>query len=56
VANKIGKDKLPLDDRAAYAEEILDEVHKCAEDPRQNDFWLKSDNPWQTLSAMFELS
>jgi DNA-directed RNA polymerase, mitochondrial len=27
LANKIGKDKLPLDERAAYAEEIIEEVH-----------------------------
>ncbi len=33
LANKIGKDKLPLDDRVAYVDSIIDEVHKCAEDP-----------------------
>ena len=46
LANKIGKDKLPLDERAAYAEDIMDEVHKCAEDPTNNRMWLKSENPW----------
>jgi DNA-directed RNA polymerase len=56
LANKIGKDKLPLDERAAYAEEIIEEVHQCAEDPRNNKFWLKAENPWQTLACMFELS
>lgn len=46
LANKIGKDKLPLDDRVAYIDSIIDEVHKCAEDPWNNTFWLESENPW----------
>ena len=47
LANKIGKDKLPLDDRAKYAESIMDVVHKCAEDPKSNTFWLdEAENPW----------
>ena len=40
LANKIGKDKLPLEERAQYAESILDTVHKCAEDPKNNLEWL----------------
>ena len=56
LANKIGKDKLPLDEREQYAESIIDEVHACAEDPRNNVAWLKAENPWQTLAVMFELS
>lgn len=56
LANKIGKDKLPLDDRAKYAESIMDEVHACAEDPRNNLSWLQAENPWQALACMFELS
>jgi DNA-directed RNA polymerase len=46
LSNKIGKDKLPLDERAAYAESIMETVHKCAEDPKNNLEWLQSDNPW----------
>lgn len=56
LANKIGKDKLPLNDWVKYVESIMDEVHKCAEDPRNNTFWLESENPWQALGVMFELS
>ena len=56
LANKIGKDKLPLEERAQYAESILNTVHKCAEDPKNNLEWLQSENPWQTLACMFELS
>lgn len=40
LANKIGKDKLPLEERAQYAESIMDTVHKCAEDPKNNLEWL----------------
>ena len=46
MANKIGQDKLPLDDRAKYAESIMDMVHRCAEDPKNNEEWLESDDPW----------
>jgi DNA-directed RNA polymerase len=56
LANKIGKDKLPLEDRAKYSESIMDTIHQCAEDPTSNLEWLQSDNPWQTLASMFELS
>jgi DNA-directed RNA polymerase len=31
-------------------------VHRCAEDPRNNLFWMDSENPWQTLGVIFELS
>lgn len=56
VANKIGKDKLPIVDRAAYAESVMDMIHRCADDPKNNLEWLQSDNPWQTLGAMIDLS
>ena len=56
LANKVGKDKLPIVERAQYAESIMETVHKCAEDPKNNLEWLQSDNPWQTLGSMIELS
>ena len=40
LANKIGNDKLPLNDRALYAESIIDTVHKCSDDPKNNLEWL----------------
>jgi len=46
LANTIGKDKLPLDDRAKYAESIIDVVHSVAEDPNHNLDWIDADNPW----------
>ena len=56
LANKIGKDKLPLQERVEYVDTVIDEVHAVAEDPRNNLFWMNSDNPWQTLGSIFELS
>ena len=56
LANVIGNDKLPLDGRAEYIDSIIDIVHKCAEDPYNNDWWHDVDNPWQTIAVMFELS
>lgn len=56
VANKIGKDKLPIVQRAEYSESVMDMIHRCADDPKNNLEWLKSDNPWQSLGAMIDLS
>ena len=59
LSNKYGEDKLPLDgpnSRVAYAESIMDTIHKCAEDPKNNLEWLQAESPWQTLACMIELS
>lgn len=46
MANKMGKDKLPLVERAAYTDSIMDDIHRMADDPRNNLDWLKADSPW----------
>lgn len=46
LANKWGKDKLPLDERAKFAESMEDVIHRCAADPRNNLEWLQAENPW----------
>ena len=56
LANTIGHDKLPLDERAAYSESIMDTIHRCAADPKNNLEWLESEDPWQALACMFEVS
>jgi DNA-directed RNA polymerase len=56
LANVIGKDKLPLDQREKYTDSIMDTIHNCAKDPYKNLEWLESDNPWQALATMFEIS
>lgn len=56
LANNIGKDKLPLDQREKYIDSIMDTVHKCAKDPYKNLEWLDSENCWQAIATMFEIS
>jgi DNA-directed RNA polymerase len=34
LANHIGKDKLPIPQRAEYVDSIMDTIHRCAEDPK----------------------
>jgi DNA-directed RNA polymerase len=56
LANNIGKDKLPLDQREKFVDSIIDTVHRCAKDPYKNLEWLDSENCWQTIATMFEIS
>jgi DNA-directed RNA polymerase len=55
VANCMGQDKLPLDDRASYTESKLEELLSYAENPTVNTGWFNTDKPWSTLAAAFEL-
>ena len=52
----MGRDKLPFRERELYAEGIKEIIYKCANDPFNNLEWAESDDPWQTLSTMFELN
>lgn len=57
LANVIGKDKLTLDQREEYINLIIDTVHKCAKDPFNNqELWIDTENPWQVIASMIELS
>lgn len=55
LANKMGKDKLPNDDRAAYTDSILPLIEKIVSDPLKNREWLEVEDCWQSLAAMFDL-
>ena len=56
MANVIGKDKLTLEGRVNYTDSVVDMIHKCAKDPFKNLEWLETENPWQALATMIELS
>lgn len=57
VSNLMGKDKISLDDRAAYTEDNLAQVFDSADKPLAgNGWWLKADSPWQALAACKELA
>eukprot|EP00929_Paragymnodinium_shiwhaense_P014498 TRINITY_DN122408_c0_g1_i1.p1 TRINITY_DN122408_c0_g1~~TRINITY_DN122408_c0_g1_i1.p1 ORF type:complete len:1195 (+),score=304.27 TRINITY_DN122408_c0_g1_i1:154-3738(+) len=60
LANLLGKDKKPFDERAAFVDESKDWIMKVAEDPFAEDVrdhWLNaSDGPWQTLARCIEVA
>jgi len=56
LANKMGKDKLCFAEREAYIDENIDLIYKCVSDPMKHREWLKFEDCWQSLAAMFELS
>lgn len=56
LANLYGQDKIPFEQRVAWAEEHLPEVEDSATKPlRGRRWWLKAEDPWQCLACCFEL-
>lgn len=55
LANKMGRDKLPLYEREAFIDDNLSMLEKWNKDPIKNDDWLELDDCWQSLGAMNEL-
>ena len=57
LANLYGQDKIPFEQRVAWAEEHLPEVEDSATKPlRGRRWWLKAEDPWQCLACCFELN
>lgn len=57
LANVYGMDKAPLQARAKFVEENLQNVFDSARDPLGgNRWWMKGEKPWQVLSVCFELN
>lgn len=57
LANLYGIDKVPLDDRAKFADDNFDLIRKSAENPmEENSWWTKGEKPWQVLGCCFELN
>lgn len=54
LANKMGKDKMSLEDRADYVDANIDMIIKCADDPMVNTEWAKLEDAWQSLAAIFD--
>jgi DNA-directed RNA polymerase len=48
-------DKLPLNERRLWVLANEEELLSFAEDPKENQGWMKADKPWQFLAALFEL-
>lgn len=57
LANVYGLDKSSFDEREAFANEHLDKIRESAANPLNGSrWWLEAEDPWQCLSACFELS
>ena len=56
LANKMGYDKLPLEDRVGIIENMMADVYEMAEDPITHRDWLNFEDPWQSLATIFDLT
>ncbi|UAK70957.1 DNA-directed RNA polymerase [Aeromonas enteropelogenes] len=56
TANVWGEDKACHDDRVKWADEHMDMIRACAEDPLNNREWTDADKPFQFLACCFELN
>ncbi|ERT03251.1 hypothetical protein HMPREF1624_01557 [Sporothrix schenckii ATCC 58251] len=57
LANVYGYDKASLSDRAAFADEHVDQIRDAATNPlRGGRWWLAAEDPWQCLAACMELT
>tara|TARA_R110000850_G_scaffold171373_4_gene296763 strand:- start:738 stop:2258 length:1521 start_codon:yes stop_codon:yes gene_type:complete len=55
-ANLYGNDKITLDRRESWAWDFVDEAHRIADNPYDNQLWLEADKPFQFLAWCYEMS
>ena len=56
LANKMGHDKLPIEDRIKVVEDSMQMILDIAKDPVKNREWLALEDPWQSLASIFDLT
>lgn len=56
LANCMGVDKKPFDERIQYVHTMADEIHRWAKDPLEYKGWSDQDDPYLCLSAAYEWS
>jgi DNA-directed RNA polymerase len=57
LATVAGHDKASLSERIEFTEKHLDDIYDSVRNPLNGRrWWLRSDDPWQTLAACFELT
>lgn len=56
LANSIGEDKAPFDDRYGFVHGMKDEIQRWARDPLDHTGWADTDSPFKTLAAALEWS
>jgi len=54
LANCIGEDKAPFDDRVSFVGDMRSEISRWAADPLGHCGWADTDNPFKTLAAAQE--
>lgn len=56
LSNLMGKDKISLDERAAFIDENIELIRDSVKDPLGGQgWWKKADKPWQFLASAIEL-
>lgn len=56
LANCMGVDKKPYDERVQYVHTMADEIHRWAKDPLEYKGWADQDDPYLALAAAVEWS
>lgn len=57
LANAMGQDKLPLDERFEWVLDRMDTWERASKDPIQHlAQWQDADSPWEALATIFELA
>jgi DNA-directed RNA polymerase len=56
LANKMGFDKLPINERIEIVENMMPEIWDMANNPLANRKWLSYEDQWQSLATIFELT
>lgn len=54
LANSIGEDKSPFDDRYEFVHGMKAEIQRWARDPLEHTGWSDTDSPFKTLAAALE--
>ena len=52
----MGKDKATIPEKLVFIEDNLDLIRAISKDPLKNREWLKNEDCWQSLGAIFELN
>merc|ERR1711970_1717408 len=56
LANKFGLDKVPNVERAAWADERIDKILHCADNPKTDLWYFDADYPFSALGIIFEMA
>lgn len=55
-ANVFGKDKLPMDERAAWGASAIDRARATVADPFADLWWTEADKPWSFLAWCYDVT